>query len=360
MAGGLTCRCRCLGRGHGTARLHAAVSVLPANRTKVRAWTRDDLGFGAGGSMDAYSPRRIPGPGRDDKRGGARLATIRHGRGVDESLGVAVNAAIDVVDELAVEVALAELIRSRDSRGQVSALIAGRTSTLGVSAGEIAEIRAEQSTRGRGTLGSVSAGTVSVAGVVKALAYEDLGCAAEDFAVAITDEMIELGQIPIETGENPGHVWCSVLAALCKALDEIEGHTEKTIKDAIKNGIASAVIIVRPYPQKERTVADRLLDFIIDRTAGKLAKAITTAIAAGLGLPHIKLILRVTAALCCRDPDEHPAVFKYCIWPLVEPVMKQEMTAAGAEVIRDNVIGGWQGRRLRSKTRGKNYWDLHV
>jgi hypothetical protein len=240
----------------------------------------------------------------------------------------------------------------------LSALIDGKTAAVAVSDGEIAQITAEHDTR---RLDPPAAAAPMVAISRRPDTAGDLRRAAEEFTVAITDDMIELGQISKEDQERPGHVWCSVLAALCKALDDIERYTENTIKDVIKNGIASAAIIVRPYPQNERTVADRLLDFITDRTAGKLAKAITTATAAGLGLSHIKLVLRVTAALCCRDPDEHPAVFKYCIWPLVEPVIKKEMTTTVIEIIHDNVIAGWQGRRpTNTKARGKNYWDLHI
>jgi hypothetical protein len=359
-AGGLMCRC--LGRGHGTARFHAAVSVTPTTRAETRAWTRTELGVGAARPAGAYSPRRSPPSGPEHNPRDRRLATIRHGRGVDEALGVAVNALIDVCDELAVEVAVADLIRGRESTSRVTALVAGQTTATGLRPLEIAAIRAQHETRGDSAVRTVAtgAGTVSPEAIVNALVHQDLDRAAEEFAVAITDEMIGLGEIAIASGENPGHVWCSVLAALCKGLDQVESYIEDAIKAAIENAIAGVAIIVRPYPQKERTVATRLLDFIIGRTAGHLAKAITKAMATGLGLPHIKMMLRVAAALCCRDPDEHPAVFKYCIWPLIQPVIKDEMASTTVEIIRENVIGGWQGRRPTTRTRGRNYWDLHV
>lgn len=358
-AAGLTCRCSCVGRGHGTERLYKVVSAVPEERAAAREWTRTALGGGGNPHPDAYSPRRIPKAGPETKLGPGRRASIRHGRGVDEALAVAVNIAIDAFDQLAVEVALAELIRTRISTEQVAQVIAG-VAEVGVTDADIATVRARQVTHVHGMLQPGSAGTVSREGIVTALANDNLGCAANEFAKAITDEMIALGQIQFEAADNPGHVWCGILAALCKALDEIEKYTTAALKDAIKDGIAGAAIIVRPYPQRRRTVADRLLDFIIDVTAGKLAKAITAAITAGLGLPNVKLILRVAGAVCCRDPDEHPAVFKYCVWPIVKPILTQQISATGTTIIHDNVIGGWQGRRPTNEARGTNYWDLHV
>jgi hypothetical protein len=107
-AAGITCTCSCLGRGHGSARLQAALSVQPEKRAEARAWTRTELGVGAAGSKDAYSPRRVPKSGPDDNPLIRKLARIRHERGVDEALGVAVNTAIDVFDQLAAAAAVAD------------------------------------------------------------------------------------------------------------------------------------------------------------------------------------------------------------------------------------------------------------
>lgn len=140
--------------------------------------------------------------------------------------------------------------------------------------------------------------------------------------------------------QKADHFFCVALAAVCQAyatmddfLDaEIEELASEIVEFIEPSAKAEARHRAEPSPRtietpKARRRKDSFTflpgekDFfrrVVIKLLKALKKTATKPIEEG-----VMLHLRVIAAITCPDPDRHPSIIKYCIWPLLKGPLKK-------------------------------------
>lgn len=139
-----------------------------------------------------------------------------------------------------------------------------------------------------------------------------------------------------------GHFWCSVLAAICKVYDDSVDALQRNL-DAAADSVMDALRspedataqprgadvrqVVRPRAPGNSIegFAEDLIDEVLRRLIKKALRAITEAIRE-LGEAVVVKYVRIIGALVCPDPGAHPAVVRYCIWPLISGPLKDRIS----------------------------------
>lgn len=141
------------------------------------------------------------------------------------------------------------------------------------------------------------------------------------------------------------HFWCVVLTTLCRLYDQgfdlvnanLDDRVEGVMRCLRKDTSANPGEESEPRGichGKSKTI---VLAFTLDESSflealiRKAIHAVTVAVKA-IGEETVFRHLRLMATIVCPDPDRHPDVVKYCLWPLVSgPLAKKfgESVAAG-------------------------------
>ncbi|QAY68744.1 hypothetical protein [Xylanimonas protaetiae] len=151
-----------------------------------------------------------------------------------------------------------------------------------------------------------------------------------------------------ENARRPGnHFWCVVMAAICKFYDktfELVGVTLDSLVDAVMAELGGSDSARERADTSAQDIASRTN---ARRTAFSLGHFpwLTVVVKAALKsvLEAIKKIgedavtryLRFFGLIMCPDPDRHPAVIRYCLWPLIAAPLKQLLTDETSAQMRE-------------------------
>ncbi|MGV0675966.1 hypothetical protein ABQE62_07185 [Mycolicibacterium fortuitum] len=112
------------------------------------------------------------------------------------------------------------------------------------------------------------------------------------------------------------HFWCSLLAGLAKALDfisdpwaEISGKAREFVINYIWE---------RMPRRGKRGIVEWLQRQLLTMLVNSAWKVIERAATAGLSLPDFHQAIRVLGVISCPDLDVHPDVVEYCLVPLIK------------------------------------------
>lgn len=128
-----------------------------------------------------------------------------------------------------------------------------------------------------------------------------------------------------------GHFWCALLAALAEALDRFEGEWKKVshqVRDIVVQRLCS-----KPFVKKG--VLTWLEDELIRTTVHLLWKSIDSAAAKCAGIDQFRKSIRILSILVCPDVSRHPEVIRWCLIPIYEEVLSQELQDLFLTWIRD-------------------------
>lgn len=142
--------------------------------------------------------------------------------------------------------------------------------------------------------------------------------------------------------DRADHFFCVVLAAICQAYATLDNFANKTnsklagiIVDLIELSVQNPKDgLPAPYPRtvekpkgrgkkrrkRNRDDSFRLQDGERDFLHQVILKLLEAARGSAMAPIEegVMLHLRVIAAITCPDPDRHPSIIKYCIWPLLK------------------------------------------
>lgn len=125
------------------------------------------------------------------------------------------------------------------------------------------------------------------------------------------------------------HIWCVVLATICRLYDQgfaLFEDAGNAALDAIMRELQKAASSSRSedtqsqdiYAYKLRVkAAFDLAAFPFLKTLIKAAVDSLIAAVKAIGEEAVMKHLRLICVIMCPDPDRHPDVVKYCLWPLV-------------------------------------------
>ncbi|MGO2684793.1 MAG: hypothetical protein ACTIAA_11240 [Microbacterium sp.] len=143
------------------------------------------------------------------------------------------------------------------------------------------------------------------------------------------------------------HFFCVVLAAVCQVYATLNDCASKTNEELAEIIVGLIELSVKnpkddspePYPRtvekpkgrgKKRLNRDRddsftLLDGERDFLQQVILKLLEAARKSAMAPIEkgVMLHLRVIAAITCPDPDRHPSIIKYCIWPLLKGPLRE-------------------------------------
>lgn len=141
-----------------------------------------------------------------------------------------------------------------------------------------------------------------------------------------------VGGSPVAKGNR--HLWCVVLASICKAYDKTVDFARQTLDELVELVMGTLEeptatdlqqpVHVRdiyrrttPIAEAFTTTAYSWLKILVKHALGEIITAI-----AAIGEVAVIAHIRLFGAIVCPDPDQHPAVVKYCIWPLLSGPFK--------------------------------------
>lgn len=142
------------------------------------------------------------------------------------------------------------------------------------------------------------------------------------------------------------HVWCVVLATICRLYDQ--GFS--IFEEAVASGVDAVLHELQQDASTSRTDDTQAQDIYAYKLRVKAAfdltafpflkplikKAIGSLISAvkAIGEEAVMKHLRLICVIMCPDPDRHPDVVKYCLWPLVSGPFKEMLQEAIATETR--------------------------
>ncbi|MFF3027593.1 hypothetical protein [Microbacterium sp. NPDC057944] len=153
---------------------------------------------------------------------------------------------------------------------------------------------------------------------------------AKQISVEVSDEFdkrLSGGKAPKTSNR---HLWCVVLAAICRAYDEMTDFVSKSVdsvvddivewlRQAVKPDRTEDIEVTAIYSRK--TGVRRAFDFdtfdwlrLVIRHAVLSVKVAFQELGEDVAMKYLRLI----GAVVCPDPERHPVVVKHCIWPLVQ------------------------------------------
>lgn len=174
--------------------------------------------------------------------------------------------------------------------------------------------------------------------------------AVDILAKGISDDIADQFERRLLKG-GPGskksqHLWCSVIAAICRVYDEIGDlanepidvvsvRTMQLLRKATSNSRTGAAEVTDIY--KQRTAVARAFDIDqfdwIDALINQAIKAIYSATKI-IGEENAMKYVRLIGAIICPDPDRHPTVVQHCIWPLLNGPFREALRDSLASEMR--------------------------
>lgn len=160
-----------------------------------------------------------------------------------------------------------------------------------------------------------------------------------------------------ETRAN--HFFCVVLAAICQVYEQLNNYASNTNSE-LAEIIVDLIELSRqqpkhgspePYPRtvekpkgrgKSRDERHREDSFsLLPGERAFLKQVILKLLEAARGAAvapiekGVMLHLRVIASITCPDPDRHPSIIKYCIWPLLKGPLRELISDDVARQMED-------------------------
>ncbi|MFT3970488.1 MAG: hypothetical protein QM695_09455 [Micropruina sp.] len=142
------------------------------------------------------------------------------------------------------------------------------------------------------------------------------------------------------------HLWCVVLATLCRlydhginlvngALDDLVENITKALREDISTDRGEESQPRDIYQYRYRIVAAfEVAEYaFLVALIKKAVRAVTTAIKE-IGEEAVFKHLRLIGAITCPDPDRHPEVIRHCLWPLLSGPFKEMLEASIATEMR--------------------------
>lgn len=142
------------------------------------------------------------------------------------------------------------------------------------------------------------------------------------------------------------HLWCVVLATICRlydhgfnlvnaTLDDLVENIMKTLREDISTDRGEESQPRDIYQYRYRIVsAFEVAEYAFLKTLIKKAvHAVATAVKE-IGEEVVFKYLRLIGAITCPDPDRHPDVVKYCLWPLLSGPFKEMLEDSIATEMR--------------------------
>jgi len=156
-----------------------------------------------------------------------------------------------------------------------------------------------------------------------------------------------------------GHYWCSVIAAICQVYDEAFQAAKKDLDagvdlvmdalgawtDGTNSGRGTIARVVERstrgggpvgFEGFEASLVDDILRQLVKKALGAIIDSVSH-----LGEEMVMKYVRIIGAIVCPDPARHPAVVRYCIWPLIIGPLKGVI----ASDLRDWIAIEYLGRR---------------
>ncbi|HMR50715.1 MAG TPA: hypothetical protein PKE40_15725 [Arachnia sp.] len=134
---------------------------------------------------------------------------------------------------------------------------------------------------------------------------------------------------------NTRHLWCVVLATICRlydhgfdlvnaTLDDLVEDIMKTLREDISTDRGEESQPRDIYQYRYRIVAAfEVAEYaFLEALIKKAVHAVTTAVQE-IGEEAAFKHLRLIGAITCPDPDRHPDVVKHCLWPLLSGPFKE-------------------------------------
>lgn len=166
----------------------------------------------------------------------------------------------------------------------------------------------------------------------------------------ISDEIGEAFERHLDGGgpahRSTRHLWCVVLATICRLYDRGFNLVNATLDDLVENIVEALRGDISTdrgeesqprdiYQYRYRTVAAfEVAEYaFLEALIKKAVHAVTTAIKE-IGEEAVFKHLRLIGAITCPDPDRHPDVVKYCLWPLLSGPFKETLEASIATEMR--------------------------
>lgn len=174
--------------------------------------------------------------------------------------------------------------------------------------------------------------------------------AVEVLAKEISDDIADEFEKRLSDGgpsnKKSRHLWCVVIAAICRAYDEAGDAAKKSI-DVLTD---RTMQLLREATSDLRTDTAEVTDIYRQRTGvarafeideydwmGALIKKALKAVVAAIksiGEEAAMKYVRLIGAIVCPDPDRHPAIVKHCIWPLLNGPFREALQDALASEMR--------------------------
>lgn len=142
------------------------------------------------------------------------------------------------------------------------------------------------------------------------------------------------------------HIWCVVLATICRLYDQ--GFS--LFEDAIDSAVDAVLHELKQEASTDRTEYTNAQDVYEYKDKVKAAfdlatfpflsalikKAVNSLVDAvkAIGEESVMKHLRLICVIMCPDPDRHPDVVKYCLWPLVSGSFQELLQEAIATETR--------------------------
>lgn len=174
--------------------------------------------------------------------------------------------------------------------------------------------------------------------------------AVELLAKEISDDIADEFEKRLSNGgpssKKSRHLWCVVIAAICRAYDEVgdaakesidvlTDRTMQLLREATSDSRAHTAAVTDIYQQ--RTGVARAFEIDEYDWMGTLIKKALKAVVAAIksiGEEAAMKYVRLIGAIICPDPDRHPAVVKHCIWPLLNGPFREALQDSLASEMR--------------------------
>lgn len=166
----------------------------------------------------------------------------------------------------------------------------------------------------------------------------------------ISDEIGEEFERHLDGGgphhRSTRHLWCVVLAAICRLYDHGFDLVNATVDDLVEEIMTSLREDISAdrgeesqprdiYQYSHRIVAAfELAEYtFLEALIKKAVRAVTMAVKV-IGEEAVFKHLRLIGAITCPDPDRHPDAVKHCLWPLLSGPFKEMLEASIATEMR--------------------------
>lgn len=307
------CKCRCIGTGHGLARLREVREA----QSRAELLNKRDPHLHLHKRLRQERELLIAAVERKRERVSEER---RQDRTHEQGQGPRKRAAATQTDRRVLhELALAELaIYLYDHRIDMHTLaesreptdLAGHTAASAQRAGEVAPHRLISSVVDYQAAQAAVDLLANVELIATIFSSEVPGCLHDH--LGLTEKEREQRRKELSNT----HFWCSLLAALATALDLIAGPWAQ-VSDRVRTFVIDSLWERMPRRGKRGGIGEWLQRKLLTVLVNAAWQFVDRAATVGLSLPDFHQAIRVLGVISCPDLDGHPDVVECCLVPLV-------------------------------------------